>query len=212
MAIILTRKQSITLGIGLLGLFFLVSVSLVVWNSSKRVPTSSSTLTRESIGSTLPESVGTAASGVGSAFVLNQFKRNLVKDGKVVWEIVGQKGEFSPGSNVAEIQSPELTLATKNGDPATVTAGKAVLTMNGTELGKADLFDNVILRYKNDTTLRTSKATYDKATETVSVPVYVEIENGTGFTSGNSLVGNIVTREFTLEGGVKTVIQPQQQK
>ena len=212
MTIILTRKQSITLGIGLLGLFFLVSVSLVVWNSSKRVPTSSSTLTRESIGSTLPEGTSTAASGVGSAFVLNQFKRNLVKDGKVVWEIVGQKGEFSPGSNVAEIQSPELTLATKNGDTATVTAGKAVLTMNGTELGKADLFDNVILRYKNDTTLRTSQASYDKSTETVSVPVYVEIENGTGFTSGNSLVGNIVTKEFTLEGGVKTIIQPQQQR
>lgn len=212
MAIILTRKQSITLGIGLLGLFFLVSVSLVVWNSSKRVPTSTTTLTRESIGSTLPESIGTPLSGVGSAFVLNQFKRNLVKDGKVVWEIVGQKGEFSPGSNVAEIQSPELTLATKNGDPAIVTAGKAVLTMNGSELGKADLFDNVILRYKNETTLRTSQASYDKTTDTVSVPVYVEIENGTGFTSGNSLVGNVVTKEFTLEGGVKTVIKPQQQR
>jgi LPS export ABC transporter protein LptC len=207
--IILTRKQSITLGIGLLGLFFLISVSLVVWNSSKRVPTSSSSLTRESIGSTLSEDSATPSSGVGSAFVLNQFKRNLVKDGRVVWEIVGQKGEFSPGSNVAEIQSPELTLATKNGDPATVTAGKAVLTMNGTELGKADLFDNVILRYKNETTLRTSQASYDKSTETVTVPVYVEIENGTGFTSGNSLVGNIITKEFTLEGGVKTIIQPQ---
>ncbi len=209
MTIILTRKQSITLGIGLLGLFFLISVSLVVWNSSKRVPTSSSSLTRESIGSTLSEDSATPSSGVGSAFVLNQFKRNLVKDGRVVWEIVGQKGEFSPGSNVAEIQSPELTLATKNGDPATVTAGKAVLTMNGTELGKADLFDNVILRYKNETTLRTSQASYDKSTETVTVPVYVEIENGTGFTSGNSLVGNIITKEFTLEGGVKTIIQPQ---
>ncbi len=212
MAIILTRKQSIILGIGLLGLFFLVSVSLVMWNSSKRVPMSSTALTRESIGSTLPEGTGTPSSGAGSAFILNEFKRNLVKDGKVVWEIVGQKGEFSPGSNVAEIQSPELTLTTKSGDPATVTAGKAVLTMNGSDLGKADLFDNVILRYKNDTTLRTNQASYDKSTETVSVPVYVEIENGTGFTSGNSLVGNIVTKEFTLEGGVKTVIQPQEKK
>lgn len=215
MAIFLTRKQSITLGVGLLGAFFLVSALLVSSNTAKRVPSSATTLTKESVGGTLPEGTEATTSGtpgIGSAFVLNEFKRNLVRDGKVVWEIVGKKGEYAPGSNVAEIQSPELTMSTQNGDPAFLSAGRALLTMNGAELAKADLFDDVLLRYKNETTLRTSRASYDKSTETVTVPVHVEIENGTGTTSGDSLVGNIITKEFTIEGGVRTVIKPQRQE
>lgn len=210
MAIILTRKQSLYLGIGLLGVFFVISAIAVSINANKKVPSSQNILTRESVGANLPQGTqGENTSPLGSAFVLNDFKRNLVRDGKVVWEITGKKGEYSPSSSLAEIQTPQLTLTTKQGDTAVITAGKAVLSMTAADLSNAELFDDVVLRYKDETTLRTSKAVYDKTTEIVTIPVYLEIENPTGFTSADSLSGNVVTREFTLQGNVKTTIKPQ---
>lgn len=210
MAIILTRKQSLYLGVGLLGVFFVVSAISVSLNSSNKVPSSTTLLTRESVGATLPQNPSAdGSSPLGSAFVLNDFKRNLVRDGKVVWEIIGKKGEYSPSSNLAEIQTPQLTLTTKQGDTAVITAGKAILSMTAADLSKAELFDDVVLRYKDETTLRTSKAFYDKTTEIVTIPVYLEIENLTGFTSADTMTGNVTSREFTLQGNVKTTIKPQ---
>ncbi len=157
---------------------------------------------------TLPSSNSTTSSQGGSAFVLNEFQRSLVQDGKTVWEILGRRGNYDPATSSAAVEEPKLTLSTQSGEPAILTAGRAVLTMSGPNLVKADLYDRVVLVYQDNTTLRTTRATYNKETEMVDIPVFVEIENDVVFVSGERLSGNLITQDFTLTGGVRSVIKP----
>ena len=207
MALNVSRKQSLWIGIGLLGTFFIVSGVIVSVRSAGRIPKSTTGLTKE--GVTGEESNPSATTGNESAgFVLNDFHRSLVRDGRTVWEIFGARGKYSPGNANAEVEKPRLTLSTKSGDTATLTAGRAVLSLSGADLSQADLFDDVVVHYKDKTTLRTTRATYTKSSNSVLVPVHVEIENDVVFISGSRLTGNLDLQEFTIDGGVTSVIKP----
>jgi LPS export ABC transporter protein LptC len=203
----LTKKQSLWLGVGLLAVFFIGSAVTISFRSSRSIPVSASGLTKESVEGLTVTSPSPPTDG-SAGFVLNDFHRSLVRDGKTVWEIFGTKGRYSPATGSAEVEKPNLTLSTKEGDTATLTAGRAVLELSGADLSKADLFDDVVVHYKDKTTLKTSKAIYTKANNSVLVPVYVEIENDVMFISGETLTADLETRHFTMEGGVKSVIKP----
>lgn len=208
----LTRKQSIWIGVGLLTSFFVGSAFLIRYQNANHIPIASSNLTKESVEGAVTPSAETTPGGEGAGFVLNDFHRSLVRDGRTVWEIFGQRGRYAPGNNLAEIEKPRLSLTSKTGDHVLLTAGRAVLTLRGNELEKADLFDDVVMHYKDDTTLKTSMAYYSKITNSVLIPVYLEIENEGVLTSGSRLTADLEKREFIIDDGVKSIIKPREKK
>lgn len=207
MPIILTRKKSMLLGLGLLGAFFVGSGIVIYFhNSAARIPPSGSSLNREAIeGEALP--AGTPG-GSAVGFVLNEFHRSSVKDGKVVWEIFGKKGRYDALNNNAEVDQPRLMVNRPNGDTVNLTAGKANLQLSGTELLGAELIDNVLVIYKGETTIKTSRAIYKKDSETIDVPTPVEVENPLFSLRGQKLFGKLNDQEFTMTNGVKTTLKP----
>jgi LPS export ABC transporter protein LptC len=205
-ALVLNRKQSVWLGVGLLLTFFGVSALVISGKGSGGIPTSKIGLSKESVeGAATPVAEGTPSQGGG--IVLNDFQRSLVKDGKVVWEITGKRGRYLPGSAGAQIDEPRLAVSSAEGAPLAISAGRAELTLSGTELVSADLFDNVMLS-KGDTTVKTSKATFVHKDNKVTVPVGVEIENDVVKISGDRLTADLTTQEFTVEGAVHSVVKP----
>lgn len=221
MALLLTRKQSLYLGLGLLAAFFIMSGTVIYFRTGSRIPSASNTLSKEAIeglhteatpASLLPEqtqpNVSTTPQAAG--FILNEFHRSLVRDGRTVWEVYGTRGNYSPGEKTAEIENPHLTISRKDDEHITITSGRAVLFLEGNQLTKADLFDDVVLNYNDKTTIRTSKATYDQTANSVHVPVHVEIDNDTLTITGNELDGNLETHEFFLTNGVTSLIKPRQ--
>jgi LPS export ABC transporter protein LptC len=216
----LTRKQSIWLGLGLLGLFFVASAATIYRRNQVRVPSSSSLLTKERVegapsngGKAPAEAINptgnqTPAPANGLGFVLNDFHRSLVRDGKTVWEIRGTRGQYNALQNSATIAKPDLTVNRENGDRVTLTAERAELGLSGTQLNTAELFDNVVAIYKGDTTIKTTYAKYKESEGRVEVPVPVELDSPMFALKGNKLVALLDAQQVYITGGVTSVIKP----
>jgi LPS export ABC transporter protein LptC len=201
----------LALGLGLLGLFFLIS-GLVIWtHNSSRTPPSSAALNRATIegqtGLTLSQTPG---AGIG--FVLNDFHRSAVKDGKIVWEIFGKRGRYDAGKNHAEIEEPRLNVHRANGDTVNLTAKRADVELTGTEILRAELFDDVVVVHNKETTIKTDRAIYTKATETVDMPNYVQVDNPIFTINGKRLHGNITDQTINITNGVKSTFKPRQKR
>lgn len=207
MPIILTRKKSMVLGLSLLGAFFLTSGIVIYVHNTARIPPSSSSLSREAIegaeGLTLSQTPGSAI-----GFVLNDFHRSAVKDGRIAWEIFGKKGRYDAGQNRAEIEEPRLNVYRENGETIKLTAKRGELILTGTELLRAELFDDVIVVHKDETKITTDHAIYVKETETVEMPNFVKVENPLFSIYGKRLDGNVVEQEIRITNGVKSTFKP----
>lgn len=207
MPIILTRKKSMILGLGLLGSFFLVSGIVIYAHNSARIPPSSSSLSREAIegsqGLTLSQTPGSAI-----GFVLNDFHRSAVKNGKIVWEIFGKRGRYDAGKNYAEIEEPRLNVNRENGDTINLTAKRGELILTGTELLRAELFDDVVVIHNGETRITTDRAIYVKETEKVEMPNFVKVENPLFTIFGKRLDGDVVAQEIRITNGVKSTFKP----
>lgn len=216
MAINLTRKQSMWLGLGLLASFFVLSAVVIYRRNSVRLPANAGSLSKEEIEGPLTAHVSPATGpeapegtpGGGLGFVLNEFHRSLVRDGKTVWEIRGTKGKYDPLSNKAKIDKPDLNVVRDNGDTVHLTADRADLVLSGTQLSTAELFDNVVVVYKGTTTLKTSRALYDEQQGRVEIPVPLELDSPMFALTGNKLVAHIDPQEIFITNGVTSVIKP----
>jgi LPS export ABC transporter protein LptC len=209
--IILTRKKSLALGLGLLGAFFVTSGVIIYFHNSARIPPSSSSLSREVIEGVVstPHAQQTPSS-IG--FVLNEFHRSSVKGGKVVWEIFGKKGRYDAGNNRAEVDEPVLNVNRDNGDTIKLTAQRAELSLTGTDLLAAELFNDVVVIYKGETTIKTDRAIYVKETETVEMPNLVIVENPIFSIQGKKLIAKIQDQELKISQGVKSTFKPVKRK
>lgn len=199
MAIFLSRKQSMVVGLGLLISFFVAS-GLIITIKNRKTITLASTSTENTANQT-PES--------GLGFTLDNFHRSLIRDGKKLWEIKGTSGSYQVTSNTASIISPDLTVNRPSGEQANITAKKALLTLSGSELRKADLFGDVTVTYQEKTILKTSRATFDHQTNELNLPEKFFLTNPLFSLQANTLQGSLETQEFVASGGVKSIIQPQ---
>ncbi len=196
------------LGLGLLVSIFIVSGIIIRMRNASRLPPAGDDLSTEAVNGGTPQSA--PAGGIG--FVLNDFHRSLEREGKLVWDIVGKRGQYDAASNQAHIDEPRLLVVQQNGDQVTLTARRADITLSGTKLSKADLFDDVVVTFKGESTLKTTRATYDEAADRVDIPVPLTLTNPMITVSGQSAVGLIGPQQVTISGGVKTVIQPRMKK
>lgn len=201
------------LGLGLLGAFFFASSLIIYERNQSRIPSSSEGLSKEAIEGVSPLTspasnvTGTPTTG-GVGFVLNQFHRSLVRDGKIVWEVYGKRGSYDAPNNIVRVEEPDLTVNQKNGDTIKLTAGRADLSLVGTELSTADLFDRIVVVYKGETTVKAERATYNKATGQIDIPVPVELDGPMFNLKGNKLTALTESQEITISGGVHSVIKP----
>ena len=214
MALHLTRKQSMRLGLSLLAAFFLASGITIYRRNNTRVPTVEGSLTKEGVEGTTqatPSAVepfaaaGTPAAGVG--FVLNEFHRSLVRDGKTVWEIHGARGQYDPLNSKAQIEKPDLNVVRENGDTVHLTSDRANLLLSGTQLSTAELYDNVVVVYKGNTTLKTSKAFYDQQAGKVTIPVPLELDSPMFELKGNRAEALLDPQQIVISNGVKSTIK-----
>ena len=194
----LTRFQSLALAGGTLVLFFVLSVFL----SPK------SDLASKSSASQIPLPTPAADTTATSRFVLGTFERNETRDGKKLWEIKAQRGEYFPESNSASVEEATLTLYREN-KPVELKAARATITLTGTSLHRADLAGGVKMVYLDqNVTVETSDAMIDMTENRVSAPGSVSV-NGPDFEMhGNKFEGDLKTHNFRLTERVTTILRP----
>lgn len=144
--------------------------------------------------------------------MLNDFHRSSIKDGKVEWEIFGKRGRYDALHNTADVEEPRLNLTRTDGETVTLRAGRALLNMTATDLNKAELFDNVVVVHKGETTLTADYAIYRKDQDTVEIPDKVTIDGPIFSITGKRMIAKIEPQDFVITNGVKSTFKPRKKK
>jgi len=193
----LSRKQSVIIGIGSIGVFFILGIALL---RQDQIP-------EEGARPEPPVSEYATEAGSGPRITLDEFHRSETRDGKKIWEVRARHGEYFPATGQANINEAILHIFNEEEGTIELNAGTATLHISGTTLSRAEAFNGVEIQYDNDITMVTDKATYDLSKNTISAPGHVEISGAAFEVSGNVLIADLDTHEFTLHENVKSILK-----
>lgn len=201
MTIRLTRKSSLVIGFGIIGLFFASGIFMLYLTNTAQIAYKSEQQESE-------DKNQATVFDPAVPVTLSRFQRNEIRDGKKLWEVIAEKGRYLPTGNKAELEEAQLLFYRKDGSLVELTADNALLAFRGTDLGSADVSGNVELIYNERVRIRTDNAIYKKLEDEVTVPGEVNIKTDTLEITGKNLKLNIETQEMFLREDVTTVIQP----
>ncbi|MBX7144529.1 MAG: LPS export ABC transporter periplasmic protein LptC [Oligoflexia bacterium] len=143
-----------------------------------------------------------------SKFVLNEFHRSEVRDGKKMWEIFGTQGQLVSEQNLVRVSNPHVILYKDKGDVVDIKATSADVKLDGSAIGKATLSGNVIVSYNSANTLTTEELVYDRASGRVTSEQRVRVSGDLIEVEGDELRGNLNEKEFTLLKNVRSTLKP----
>ncbi|RMG40464.1 MAG: LPS export ABC transporter periplasmic protein LptC [Candidatus Dadabacteria bacterium] len=145
---------------------------------------------------------------VQGAFKLGKFKRSKLKDGRTVWEITAESGEYMPAKNLTRVYNARMVFYDKKNVPVLLESKRADLNIKADELSSAELFGDVKLVYNNDLTLTTRHALYNRELNVIKAPGTATVQNQRMKISGKKMTINVITKELLFERAVSSVIYP----
>lgn len=213
----LSRAQSRSLA-ALAVLLFIggVFASTTFWSSKERLAASKTTSEqpqqKESVEPVIPNSHELPAGDKSSRFMLQNFQRSEVKDGRKLWEIIAPSGQYNPEQHSASVQNPSLSVYKKDGKRIELTAESAELRFEGMGLAWAKALKAVHINYADQLSLDGNSAIYDKTNNLVTSDEPVTIKTERLLVSGDILKANLETQEIQIKKNVKTTILPIKRK
>lgn len=199
----LTKAQSLTVALGALVLFFVGGITYMRLSQPRFITTTANAPITEP---TTAPSDATPVAG-GSNFVLENFHRKEMKDGRTIWEISAIKGQYYPETNTAQLDSPSLLLYRPNGEVVTLQADAATITLTGASLTRAEIKGKVTVIYSEKVTIKTELAVYEKERNLVTAPGEVTITSAQLDIVGRELTAKLDKNEFTLARDVESTVK-----
>ncbi|MCB0310344.1 MAG: LPS export ABC transporter periplasmic protein LptC [Bdellovibrionales bacterium] len=142
----------------------------------------------------------------GSSFILRDFHRSETKDGKIVWEVVAERGQYFPETGAADVEQARVIFHDKDNKPVELHANKAQLDLKESSLNRAVMSGGARLIYNNEIEILSDQASFDQIENSVSTPGKVTITSPTTKTTGDSLQADMRAQEVQVIGNVHTVI------
>ena len=197
----LNRKSSLLLAFVTIALFFAIAHFTAPTSSVSTVrPKPTPTEINGNGTSTEPEEA--------SQFELTHFQRSETRNGRKVWEVTADNGKYFPKLEMTRLKNVKL-ISTKSEDSTfTVSAVSADVRLKGTSLSTAELNTDVVATIKDEVTVETESATYDYEKGLVTAPGFVKITGPFYTSQGDSMVVETEEEIITLEGNVRTQIDP----
>ena len=204
-----SRRQSIVVAILLISVFILASSLLSGSKNTGRISKLAQELEIRPTTDTEPNEAPTPGLSIGADFTLNNFERSEIKDGKKVWEIKAEKGQYFPQTNSADISNATIWFYKPNGDSMEIIAKRGKIYLNGPSLEKAEASEQVSMKFNQNITIESLSAVYDKATNNVHIDGPVKVFNDRIQINGQGLDADLTGQSFRLLQNVETVIQPE---
>jgi LPS export ABC transporter protein LptC len=142
-----------------------------------------------------------------TGFTLNDFRRTESKNGKTIWKVNAQIGEYLKGQDSAKLTKAFLVLYQENGDIVEVTSDSALLSLEGNELKSAEMSGNVVMNVNKERYVHTEKAIYEKVKDLITAPGYAKIEDSNMVLEGESLVVKVEEQFLSFDRNVKTTVK-----
>ena len=199
----LTKAQSLAVALGTLALFFVGGITYMRLSKPQVVATPTpSTVPAQPTGAP-----GDPTPGQSSNFILENFHRSEMKDGKKVWEVSAVKGQYFPETNTAQLETPRLLFFRSSGEVIELSAATATITLSGTSLTRAEIAGSVEVVYSEKVTIKTELAVYDKEKNLVTAPGKVSITSAQLDIVGRELTAYLDRNEFRLAKDVSSTVK-----
>jgi LPS export ABC transporter protein LptC len=214
----LNKKNSRILAAIILAVFFIITVTVIYLNRPKQFPKEAHSFSSISkVIKSQNNAQDSPTPQLNSQFRLNNFHRSQVKNGRTVWNIVAEVGEYFPQSSTIDLVQPLITLFRENGEIVTLKANSAEIKLNKDELSTAQIKGDVIIKYLASEAAKEAKftitgeeAVYDKASGTVISQSAVHLVSERMDVTGSQLYAQVEEQIINIKKNVKTSIKPRQ--
>ncbi len=138
---------------------------------------------------------------------IQNFHRIEIRDGKKSWELDADEAQFLQDRNQIVVRKPRTSFYVKDGEKVTVTGDTGDVQLDGKDLEKATLHDNVEIHVRGFI-VRANDAVYDKATDQIVAKGAVTIDGEQLKVAGSDMVVFVKESRFTLDQPVRVTLLP----
>ena len=145
-------------------------------------------------------------------FALESFHRSETRDGKTLWEVLGNNARYFPEENRVDIEACLFFTTDEKGHKIILKASKATLILKGPELQFVRFPNDVRLDYGSDMKIITSAADYDHKEGEVTTSAHVQVVGDWFIVEGDGLKARLDSEQYEIQRNVTSVLEPQKRK
>ena len=146
----------------------------------------------------------------GALLHAHNFHWTQMRGGQSQWVLKASDASYSNNRTSITLLKPRLSMVAQDGKHLLLTASRAVLTVNGNHIQRADMSGGLMVDY-GDFVLTTDRATFLPDDDQLHAPGTVKISGPGLDVAGIGLSGHPKAQTFQLLKEVKTLIKQQRQ-
>jgi LPS export ABC transporter protein LptC len=146
----------------------------------------------------------------GALLHAHNFNWTQMRGGQSQWVLKASDASYSNNRTSITLLQPRLSMVAQDGKHLLLTASRAVLTVNGNHIQRADMSGGLMVDYGNFV-LTTDRATFLPDDDQLHAPGTVKISGPGLDVAGIGLSGHPKAQTFQLLKEVKTLIKQQRQ-
>jgi LPS export ABC transporter protein LptC len=137
---------------------------------------------------------------------IQNFRRVKMEGDRKAWEIAAREAQYFDEEQQVSVEAPEVSFYLK-GDEGVVSirGDEGKVFLNGREMDRVELDGGIEVRFK-DYLVKTDRAVYERASDTVVSPTTVTITGNGLALSGGRMTVEMEGQRLRLEGKVATVL------
>src|SRR6185295_13746381 len=138
---------------------------------------------------------------------IQNFRRVKMEGDRKAWEVAAREAQYFEDDQTVAVQAPEVSFYLK-GDQGNVSikGDQGRILLDGREMDRVELEGGIEVRFK-DYVVRTDRAVYERASDSVVSPGAVSITGNGLKVTGARMTVEMEAQRFRLEGKVQTVLQ-----
>jgi LPS export ABC transporter protein LptC len=138
---------------------------------------------------------------------IQNFRRVKMEGGRKAWEVAAREAQYFEDDQQVKVEGPEVSLFLK-GDQGVVSVrgNQGKLFLNGRDMDRAELEGAIEVRFK-DYLVKTDRAVYERASDTVVAPTAVSITGNGLAVTGKRMTVEMEGQRLHLDGAVETVLK-----
>jgi LPS export ABC transporter protein LptC len=138
---------------------------------------------------------------------IQNFRRVKMEGGRKAWEVAAREAQYTEEDSQVAIEAPEVSFYLK-GDQGVVSirGDQGKILLDGREMDRVELSGAIEIRF-NDYLIRTDRAVYERASDTVVSPDAVTISGRGLLLTGRGMTVEMEEQRLRLEGKVETVLR-----
>ncbi len=138
---------------------------------------------------------------------IQNFRRVKMDGDRKAWEIAAREARYFEDDQQVAVEAPEVSFYLKGDQgPVSIRGAQGKIYLNGRDMDRAELEGGIEVRFR-DYLVKTDRAVYDRASDTVASPSGVTITgNGLALTGAHMTV-EMEAQRLHLEGKIETVLK-----